>query len=517
MHAPANFCAVFLNLTPLEEPSMNLFQSMDSLVQEWSDLFSQDRTFDRVRRLTYGQLLSPPRHTTSAAICTTGHQFHDWSADYRTFSRSPWDPEPLFDPVIDHAIPLLPPLPAPVVAAMDDTACKKSGRRIPGVATVRDPQSPPYHVNLIRGLRFVQASLMVAPLDGKGPARSLPVRFQPAPPVPKPKKNAPAEEWAEYKKLKKALSLTQIGLSTVINLRNGLDQRPDTQLRQLLIAVDGSYTNQVLLKALPPRTTLIGRIRQDAALHLPLDPKAKTNGRPRKYGPKAPTPKEILSDDSIPFQEVPCFAVGEIREFKVKVFGPLFWSRAGHDKPLLLVVIKPVGYRLRKGSKLLYREPAFLICTDPNLDLKTLVQAYLYRWEIEVNHHDEKSIIGVAQAQTRNPQAVDRQPQIQVAAYSLLLLASILAHGLERTEDYLPLPKWRSKSPRPSTADLINLLRQEILGHSFSSDHEITFDHFEEHSESDTKWQKLPISAFGSRPCTEIPGHEHLTGASQLN
>ncbi len=494
---------------------MNLFQTMDSLLQQWSHVFSQERTFDRVRPLVYGQLLSPPRHTTSTAICTLGRQFRDWSADYRTFSRSPWNPRPLFDSVIDNAIRLLPPPPAPVIAAMDDTACKKSGRRIPGVSTVRDPQSPPYHVNLIRGLRFVQASLMVAPLDGKGPARSLPIRFEPAPPVPKPKKNAPSQEQDAYKKLKKALSLTQIGLSTVIDLRGALDQRPDTLLRQLLISVDGSYTNQVLLKALPPRTTLIGRIRKDADLHLPLDTKAKTNGRPRKYGVKAPTPKEVLSDESIPFQEIPCFAVGEIRNFKVKVSGPVFWCKAGHDKPLLLVVIKPVGYRLRKGSKLLYREPAFLICTDPNLDLKTLVQAYIYRWEIEVNHHDEKSIIGVAQAQSRNPQAVDRQPQLQVAAYSLLLLASILAHGFERTKDYLPLPNWRNKSLRPSAADLVNLLRQQILGHIFSADHQITFDHFKESPEPETKWPKLPLSAVGSFCGREMAGPELIAGPSR--
>lgn len=496
---------------------MNVFGILDSLMQDWNNVFPQERTFERARCLTYGLLLTPPRHTTSAAICAIGRQFDDWSADYRTFSRSPWDPKVLFDPVIGHAIPLLPPLPAPVIAAMDDTACRKTGRRIPGVATVRDPQSPPYHVNLIRGLRFVQVSLMIATLDGNGPARSLPVRFQPAPPVPKPKKNAPAREWEEYRRLKKTLSLAQIGLSTVINLRDDLDQRVDTQMRMLLVSVDGSYTNQVLLKHLPSRTTLIGRIRQDADLHLPLERNIKANGRPRKYGPKAPSPKEILGNDSVPFQPLPCFAVGQIRDFKVKVFGPVFWSKAGHDKPLLLVVIKPVGYRLRKGSKLLYREPAFLICTDPDLDLKTIVQAYVYRWEIEVNHHDEKSIIGVAHPQTRNPQAVNRQPQLQVAAYSLLLLASILAHGFERTDDYLPLPKWRNASPRPSTADLINLLRQQILGHTFSADHEITFGHFAEDPQPEPKWQKVLSSHVGPQQYPAKVGSEHLPGPSPPN
>ena len=496
---------------------MNLFQTMDLLLQDWKGVFAQDRTFARVRRLTYGQLLSAPRHTTSAAICTIGRQFLDWSADYRAFSRSPWDSQVLFDPVIDHAITLLPPHPAPVIAAIDDTTCKKSGRRIPGVSTVRDPQSPPYHVNLIRGLRFVQASLTIAPLHGKGPARALPVRFQPAPPVPKPKKNAPASQLEEFRKRKKAFSLAKIGLSTVTGLRQALDERPDTLLRQLLITADGSYTNQVLLKSLPPRTTLIGRIRQDADLHLPLDPITGANGRPRKYGYRAPTPREVLSDDGVGLQQVPCFAVGQIRTFYVKVFGPIFWRKAGHDKPLLLVVIRPVGYRLRKGSKLLYREPAFLICTDPDLDLQTIVQAYVYRWEIEVNHHDEKSVIGVAQAQTRTPKAVDRQPQVQVAAYSLLQLASILAHGFERTNDYLPLPKWRSRSPRPSTADLINLLRQQIIGHTFWADHEITFGHFVEDTEPDLKWRNPLLPQAGSLDCPEIPRLEHVTGAMRPN
>jgi hypothetical protein len=54
-----------------------------------------------------------------------------------------------------------------------------------------------------------------------------------------------------------------------------------------------------------------------------------------------------------------------------------------------VVVIAPVSYRLRQGSKLLYRPPAYLICTDPDLPLEPLVQEYLWRWDIEVNFRDE--------------------------------------------------------------------------------------------------------------------------------
>jgi hypothetical protein len=65
--------------------------------------------------------------------------------------------------------------------------------------------------------------------------------------------------------------------------------------------------------------------------------------------------------------------------------------------------------------------------------------------------------------QVRSPQAVSRLPQFQVAAYSLLLLASLLSSGFQRTTDYLPLPKWRRHAARPSLLDLLNLLRHQVF------------------------------------------------------
>jgi hypothetical protein len=187
-------------------------------------------------------------------------------------------------------------------------------------------------------------------------------------------------------------------------------------------------------------------------------------GRPRRYGPVAPTPEQILKDDdAFPVIQVKCFAAGQLREIPVKVLRPVYWRKAGVDMPLQIVVIKPLGYRLRNGSKLLYKQPAFLGCTDPELDLTIFVQGYVNRWEIECNHRDEKSLLGVAQGQVRNPDSVRRLPQLQVAGYSLLLLASILSSGFQRTSDYLPLPKWRRQSLRPSLLDLLALLRDQIF------------------------------------------------------
>lgn len=477
---------------------MSLLSTFESLLESWRELFPQSRTYERAQRLTFGLLSCLRLHLTSNAICACGLQFKDWSADYRVFSRSGWDPHRLFDPIFAHLHRFLPTADSPVFAAIDDTLCKKTGRKIPGAATGRDPQSLPFHVNLIRGLRFVQVSLLVSPLDQRGPARALPVRFELAPPAVKPKKNASEEEKELFRKEKKKRSLTTVGVAMILSVRDQLDQRPETVARQLIVSGDGSYTNGSVLKKLPPRTTFIGRIRKDAKLFLPLPESSgsKSAGRPQRYGPPAPTPEQVLKDESIPIQKVAAFAAGQMREFSLKILKPVYWRKSGADLPLMLVVIKPVGYRLRNGSKLLYRDPAFLICTDLTLAIEILLQAYIDRWQIECNHRDEKSFLGVAQGHVRSPLAVARLPQFQAAGYSLLVLAALNVYGFQRTAAFLPLPKWRGKSIRPSVLDILNLLRQQICGRHLEpvADSEINFDHFEDLCSIDTKSRKPALT-----------------------
>lgn len=473
---------------------MKLLETFDALLRHWRGVFPRQRTFARARRLTFGLLSCLRVHLLSTAICASGRQFQDWSADYRVCSRSRWEPRQLFGVVLDRLPGLLPTAQAPVLAAVDDTILKKTGRRIPGVKILRDPMSPPFHVNFCYGLRFVQVSVLVSPRQQAGPARALPVRFDFAPPANKPHKNAGAQAWEQYKDEQKKRTLTLAGVEAIRSLRASLDERPDTAQRQLILSGDGSYTNRTFLQQLPPRTTYIGRMRKDAKLHYPLPPVAgKAQGRPRRYGPLAPTPEQILEDQSIPVREVTCFVAGQLRRIPVKVLRPVYWRKSGCNVPVQVIVIKPLGYRLRKGSKLLYRQPAFLLCTDLELDLETLVQAYVNRWEIECNHRDEKSLLGVADGQVRNPESVRRLPQLQVAGYSLLLLASLLSSGFQRTADYFPLPKWRRKSIRPSLLDLLALLRHQIF--AAAADSHLQFGDFAKTNPAVAKSSKKPLTS----------------------
>lgn len=127
-----------------------------------------------------------------------------------------------------------------------------------------------------------------------------------------------------------------------------------------------------------------------------------------------------------------------------------------------LIVIAPTPYRKSKSKKLYYRNPAYLLTTDLRSSLKQLVQIYFDRWQIEVNHREEKDTLGVGQAQLWNVTSVPKQPVLAVAAYSALLLASLQAFGAERGKAYAHLPKWRRNARRPSCLDLITLLRKEM-------------------------------------------------------
>lgn len=41
---------------------------------------------------------------------------------------------------------------------------------------------------------------------------------------------------------------------------------------------------------------------------------------------------------------------------------------------------------------MLYLNPAYILCTDHTLDVRQILQAYLWRWEIEVSFRDQKSL-----------------------------------------------------------------------------------------------------------------------------
>ena len=414
---------------------------------------------ERVRRHLLSQLLCLGRHTLTGVLGTSGRLFCDWSADYRMYSSKRIEPEKLFSPVRQSLMARLEPA-EPLVVGLDDTRLRKSGRKTPGVKYTRDPLGPPFHVNLIKAQRFVQTSMACA--TDSGMARMIPIDFVHAPAPQKPRGNDDEQALEQFRIAQRDLALPKVGADRLRALRNAMDE-DGQQDRALWAVVDGGYTNGTFIKHLPLRTTAVGRIRSDAKLyHLPASSPSGP-GRNRVYGDRAPTPEELRQDASVPWQQIEAFAAGKTHPFKIKTLSPLRWRSAGQQHDLRLIVIAPLGYRLTQHAKILYRQPAFLICTDPNADIQQVIQAYLWRWDIEVNFRDEKTIMGVGQAQVRHPNSVENVPALAVAAYAMLLTAATHAYGPTGEPNTLPAPKWQRKERlRASTQSLLQHLRHEV-------------------------------------------------------
>jgi hypothetical protein len=271
---------------------------------------------------------------------------------------------------------------------------------------------------------------------------------------------ATPEQRAAVKEARKKQNLSTAAVAQLCRLRAQIDALHNGLGRLLIDAVDGSFANKTFLRNIPDRTVVVARIRKNAKLRRYLPPDQRSG--PRKYGEQLPTPEELLRDESIPWQELRVFVARKIHTLQYKVIDLVCWPKATKDQPLRLIIIKPAGYRLRKGSKLLYREPAYLICTSLDAAIEDLINAYLARWEVEVNFRDEKSGLGVGQAQVWNELSVERTPAFLVACYSAMLLTAMKVFGDQRNEAFEPLPDWRRDEPlRPSLRDMITLLRKE--------------------------------------------------------
>lgn len=459
---------------------MKLLPQFLNLLQQWRPCFADYRTHRRAVGFALSLLVCLGRRTISRAICAQQRQFQSWASDYKLFSSSRWTPRSLFDVVLKLALGLVGKT-QPVVIALDDTITRKSGHRIPNASTLRDPLSPAYHTNLIWALRFIQAVLLICPTDGVGAARAIPIAFNLAPPVPKPKKKkapmaastdtntmAPkprqkttAPEWKHYYTMRRQQGLSAQGAVLIQQIRSQLDVIADFTQRLLWVVVDASYCNLTVLSRLPERTVLIGRTRKD--IHLSALPTAPSGrGRRPVYGKDLGTPEQMRQDDSIPWQRATIFAAGRSHQLRYKSVGPVLWRRGAQRRRLRLIIIAPLAYHAH-GHRL-YRQPAYLLVTDPSADVVQVLQAYFYRWEIEVDQKEEKDLLGVGQAQVWSKQAVAHQPAFHVASYAMLLLAAIQCFGLNSTSSLSRLPRWRERKPplRLSAAQLIARLRSEL-------------------------------------------------------
>lgn len=439
---------------------MKLLEVLLKLIEKWDFVFPQDRSRHRARAMAFGILCGVGKRTITRAIGFHGNTHKDWSADYRVFSRSPWEPRGLFHPILEHAIQSH--SLKRIVVSIDDTRIWRSGKHVPETQWHRDPLGPPFQTNLRWGHRFLQASV-VLPLyqeDPESSSRTIPVRWEMAPVVKKPGKGASAEDQKAYREAKKKLNLSTQFVAMVQEIRGRLNATGHKD-KPLIAVGDGSFCNRTVFGQdwNAENVSIVARTRKDIVLC-----KRARDTKRSFYGKTKFTPDQVRRRDSLAkWQTTQIFHGGCHRDVRYKEVTKIYWEGGARKREVRLLVVAPVGYRTSKNGRKYYRQPAYLLTTDLTTAAEVLLQAYFDRWGIEVNHRDEKEILGVGEAQVWNENSVRKVPALLVGMYSWLLLAGLDCYGPKRTKEYEPLPKWRRKAKRPSCLDLVTLLRRQLV------------------------------------------------------
>jgi hypothetical protein len=448
----------------------------DAIWDSAAGAFGSERMHLRARKLALAAMACLGRHTVTGMVCTSAERFRDWSPDYRLVARQRFDQAKLFEAVVSQVVSALQPN-SPLEVAIDDTNVRKSGRKVSGAQWRPDRMGPKFQVNLMWGIRYLQISAALP----QGPqvasqACMVPIEFKHCPSPAKPGKSATSDQVANYRAAAKLAAMPARAVSALGDLRKRVDSD-----RPILCAADGGFTNRTVLKSLPHNLTFVGRIRKDAKLFA-IPKEQKLLGRRRVYGAQLPTPDQMRIDDTLAWQDISVHVGGQVRTVQVKAI-KLRWKPAGAND-LQLLIIRPLKYKLTRNGRTWYRDPVYLICTDPELNITQAVQAYMRRWGIEQNFRDEKQVLGIGQSYVRSPQSLQSLPALIVAAYAMLRIACL------KTKCTIAQPKWRTAQRKKHlTADQeIAALRSDLWGTALGH----TTEHFSGFANKPTRDTKPP-------------------------
>ena len=441
------------------------------IFDEQSQAAAGEAEADRLMRHMLAHAFCQGRHTITGLLSAAGRQAQDWSADYRLYT-SELDTVRLFEPIVRGVMQLLGP-DQPLVLAVDDSILRKTGKKVDGVGWYRDPLGPAFHTNLAFALKFVQISAAIPDPNNPKRARMIPVAVAIAPKLPKPPKDADKQELKAYEKAKQQNSPSNHAIALLTTLCEQIHNHDKHRRRPIWLAGDGHYTTTTVLQNLPDGVVYMGRCRKDLNLHaLPSPSKRRGPGRPLAYGDRLPTPEQLRQDKQIEWKTISIEYAGAKIDIRIKHIQQAKWEKAGEKNVIQVIVIAPLRYRKTKYGPWRYTKPAYIICSDASLPPEQVVQAYFWRWDIEVNFRDEKQLFGASQAQVRNPASVTAAPSVAIAAYAGLVLAALRTFGFTNVPPAVQLPKWRQAKPprRLTTQDLLYQLRHEAAARLINLD-----------------------------------------------
>lgn len=415
--------------------SLPLLSSFFATLKPLRECFPRRATFHNFVAIVFGLVMAQGTGTLSSALVAGDLAMSKhWTAFYRFFSRGSWCVDTLGLKVAELLVARFSPT-GFITAAVDDTLHAKGGQNVFGAGTHHDPlTSTRARAQFQFGHCWVVLAIVVQLPFAKRP-RALPVLFRLNVPVKM------AEKWDIPHKKKTALASEMVKLLAA--------RFPSRDLR---LVNDNLYSCDTMLSALPTNVNMVGRLNLEAALFGPVEPVAGPKmGRPKRWGPRLPTPKAVAEDDSAWELHV-VHIYGRDVTVRVKTW-TAFWQSGGPTRLLRCVVVwRPDGR---------YPYESFF-STDPTLSVQEILETYAQRWSLEVTFHETKASLGVDHGQPWTAAAVERTAPTGMLVYSLVVLW-YADHGHGSPAATWPRRPWYARKQTTSFEDMIATLRRATL------------------------------------------------------
>jgi len=408
------------------------------IVGAFARLFSK-RIWKQARILLIGAILAPAERTVTAALRVMGLSRERHFQNYhRVLNRARWASLEASRILLELLISVFASR-GPVILGLDDTIERRRGAKIKAKGIYRDPvRSSHSHMVKASGLRWLSLMLL-APIPWAKRVWALPFLTV----------LAPSERYYQGK-ARKHKKLTEWARQMVLQARHWLPKR------QLVVVADSSFAVIDLLwqlRQLKNPICMITRLRLDAALYEPVQSVLGKRGRPRKKGKRLPTLEKVAQDKHTRWKRL---RVQEWHGEKKRIIEitskTAIWYHTGQP-PL------PIRWVIVRDPKRIFKTQA-LLCTDPNVSAKQIIQWFVRRWQVEVTFHEVRTHLGV---ETQRQWADLSILRITPALLGLFSMVTLLAN-VHAQKHQLPIQQtaWYFKK-LPTFSDALSIVKQTLF------------------------------------------------------
>ena len=368
-------------------------------------------TFRHVLVLVSGTILASGRRTVTAALRAVGlGDERRFTTYHRVLNRGVWSALVLSRLLLDLLVRTFLAPDAPIELVVDGTLERRRGRKLAWKGRFHDAaRSQSGHVVTSDGIHWVCVTLL-APVPWCRRRWALPFLTIPT--------FAPATSAKLGKPHRTALERTEVLVRLI---------RRWQPHRTIQIVGDSGFAVVRLAQVCrAARVRLVSRLVLNAQLYDPPPVRpASTPGVKPKKGSRQPKLVDRLETATIAarhtaWQQQVVAWYGRQQRLLDVATGTALWHTDGCDPlPIRWVLVRDPRGRLT---------PYALFCTDPAVEARTILAAYLHRWNIEVTFEEARAHLGLETQRQWTTRAVSRTTPCLLGLFSVVVLMAHAAH-----------------------------------------------------------------------------------------